>query len=561
MKIPKTKNDIPVFLVALAGIAGAMFLAYLPRPAPEGATGRIVSPEVFMDHSGLQDAAAAAAAPYERLERPSFYHPRTKATVWIRFQAGSVPSSTGAYLHITNASLEDVQVYFPGRKPVQLGKRYPYSSVKVKTRLWNVELPSDLVPEDTVYVRVRTNTIMSVPLSILTAEELISASSVDSLIFGAFFGLLATVFFVNLFSWLVVKDSKFATYLAYIAFLITYHLRVHGFLWMLPISFPVLEVILWVSLGGFGIFMMRFAERFLDLRDRLPVMSRVLRAGVALFAVQTVLGIFQFSYVANQIAYITGFLVPLTIIATTAWLYLNGLRQTRFYLLAWCFLFSGTLVWSTSALLEAYIPSNYFFLAGTSIDTLLFTLAIFDVFKRELMEKEAHIEREEYYQKLSHTDPLTGLYNRHYLNDLVHRLNNAEEIPPESAVIMLDLDNFKLINDTYGHLTGDMILTKVGERIRSNVRKSDIACRYGGDEFLIFLPGATERAAIAIAESIKEAIITDYVYSERGEAVHVTVSMGITNNHQDDSFDGLFLRADAALYQAKRTGRNRISVL
>ncbi|HNQ98153.1 MAG TPA: GGDEF domain-containing protein, partial [Treponemataceae bacterium] len=94
-----------------------------------------------------------------------------------------------------------------------------------------------------------------------------------------------------------------------------------------------------------------------------------------------------------------------------------------------------------------------------------------------------------------------------------------------------------------------------------HIRKTYIACRYGGDEFLVFLPGANELAARNIAESIRSDILNDFSYSEEGEEIKITVSVGVSENRMDDSFDGLFLRADAALYQAKKTGRNRISVL
>lgn len=561
MKIQYVKKDLLLFLLSAAFIAGSMFLAYLPRSEITPQAARVIAPAFHVDPTGEETPADAAAGSWTPLSKPRLYAQRTKAAMWFKFRLPANPAPGTAFVHVESASTEDLRVYFPGRPPVLLGKKVPASRVPVKTRLWNIPIPGTALPGETVYIRVQTNTIMLIPVSILTVEEALAKANRDSLIFGVFFGLLVTVFFVNLFTWIAIRNTYFLTYLGYIAFLFLYHLRVHGYLWFLPIPFELLEASLWISLGGFGIFMMLFAQRFLGLKERLPVMHRILNVGILFFIGQTILGCAQQVFLANQIAYVTGFFVPLIILGTTIWLYFTGMRQVRFYLLAWCFLFAGTLVWSTSAYLEAYLPSNYIFMMGTSIDTLLFTLAIFDQFRRELMEKEEHIERERYYQKLSHTDPLTGLYNRHYLNDLIHRLSTEEEIPPESAVIMIDIDNFKTINDTYGHLIGDMFLTKLGTKIRNNVRKSDMACRYGGDEFLIFLSGATERAALSIAESIREAMQSDYVYSDQGEPIRVSVSAGITSNRPGDSFDGIFLRADAALYQAKRTGRNKISVL
>ncbi len=561
MDFLKRNRDIALFIIAAVGIAGAMGFAYLPRPPVSPSARGVPGAAFHVDASGAETAAQAEEGEWKAMTGTTLYANRTKAAYWIRFALAPNPDDDTRFIHINNASLEDFRVYFPGREPLQFGKKFPAASMGATTRLWNVRIPEDAKPGDAVYLRVKTDTLMLVPLSVLTAGDAVTVNTRDGVIFGIFFGLLFTVFVVNLFFWAMIRESMFATYLAYLAFLITYHLRVHGFLWLLPIPFPVLEIIMWVSLGGFGIFLMRFAQKFLDLKTRLPLMHRVVHVGIAFFALQTAFGVLQQVYLANQIAYVTGFIVPVMIIGCAAWLYYHGFKQARFYLLALCFLVVGTLVWSTSAWLEAYLPANYFLLIGTSIDSLLFTLAIFDMFKRELLEKDEHIALEKYYQNLSHTDPLTGLYNRHYLNDLIRRLESEEEIPPESAVIMLDLDNFKVVNDTFGHLVGDMFLTKLGAKIRNNIRKSDIACRYGGDEFLIFLPGATERTAVVVGETIRDSMLTDYVYSEQGEAIHVTVSVGVTSNHRDDSFDGLFLRADAALYQAKKTGRNRIAVL
>jgi len=126
---------------------------------------------------------------------------------------------------------------------------------------------------------------------------------------------------------------------------------------------------------------------------------------------------------------------------------------------------------------------------------------------------------------------------------------------------MIDLDNFKSINDTYGHPVGDTMLINVSTKIKKHVRKTDIACRYGGDEFLVYLPGANTLAAHIIAEGLRQDILSDITSTETGDKLHQTISMGITESKAGDSFDGCLLRADAALYKAKKEGKNRISIL
>jgi diguanylate cyclase (GGDEF)-like protein len=203
----------------------------------------------------------------------------------------------------------------------------------------------------------------------------------------------------------------------------------------------------------------------------------------------------------------------------------------------------------------------HFLFAGSILDAILLTVAVFDVIRRELHEKEAALAREKYYIDLSRTDALTGLYNRRHLSETVKRMETERSMPIVTTLIMIDIDNFKVINDTYGHQVGDSILAAVGKHIRGRIRKSDIACRYGGDEFLLILPGGGQESAMRICEGIKEDLQENDFRSESGERVVVTLSVGITESRLEDSFDGMFLRADAALYQAKKTGRARVAVL
>ncbi len=560
----KNKTDTAIFSLAGIIVLTSFLLAYLPRQGSGESLVGMSSISWYEDHTANEELHVIKG--YENrftpLERGRLFRHRTKSACWIKLRVSpALNQETERYIEINNASLERIDAFFPDGSRAAVGKYVDVRAIPVKTRIWNIPIPPTVLPGDDVFLRVKTNTIMSVPVAVITGRELIARSFRSNLLFGVFFGIIIAIFFVNLFSFMVMRNHSFYVYLVYLASLFTYHVTIHGFMHFIPMPARVLESSIWISLAGLGLSMMFFAKRFLCLKERLPHVNTVLDVNVGLFLVQTALGISGHVFLANQVAYVTGFIVPLVIVAATVKLYAAGYREVRFYLIAWFALFSATAIWSTAAYADAQIPANYFFLIGSSIDSLLFTLAIFDLIRKELGEKEVMLEREKYYINLSRTDPLTGLYNRRYLNELIKRLEADREIPSDSALIMIDLDNFKVINDTYGHLAGDLILTKTGSKIKKHIRKTDIACRYGGDEFLVFLPGATEEAAIGIAESIRKDIIEDFSYSEEGEPIRITVSVGVSENRMDDSFDGLFLRADAALYQAKKTGRDRISIL
>ena len=157
-------------------------------------------------------------------------------------------------------------------------------------------------------------------------------------------------------------------------------------------------------------------------------------------------------------------------------------------------------------------------------------------------------------------DPLTGLYNRRHLDHVVEReISFGGREGHAVAIILLDLDRFKQLNDTFGHAAGDAALKAVAESIRSRLRVYDVACRYGGEEIVIVVPGAQIGAAMALAEQLRQGI-ENLVVNHRGVAiVRTTASFGVSAfpRHGVDPAE-LMHAADTALYRAKTEGRNRV---
>ena len=163
--------------------------------------------------------------------------------------------------------------------------------------------------------------------------------------------------------------------------------------------------------------------------------------------------------------------------------------------------------------------------------------------------------------ELSVIDQLTGLYNRRYMNNQLQQFMHRAVIGNKPlSVMMLDIDHFKHINDTYGHQAGDEVLQEIAERLRQNVRPMDVVCRPGGEEFLVILPDTAGDLACAAAERVRRAVAAG-TFSVLGDSrqVSVTVSAGVSSlNGVDDTMAELMGRADSALYQAKSAGRNRV---
>ena len=168
--------------------------------------------------------------------------------------------------------------------------------------------------------------------------------------------------------------------------------------------------------------------------------------------------------------------------------------------------------------------------------------------------------REEFRFQATH-DVLTGIWNRRALLDLLQReLERASRNHSSTALLMLDLDHFKEVNDKYGHLAGDAVLREVARRVMQVIRSYDFVGRYGGEEFLVVLPACDRIHAFQSAERIRSAVAAAPI-SVNNLAISVTTSIGVTAVAAEVCEKQLLAVADAALYQAKSAGRNRAAVL
>ena len=166
----------------------------------------------------------------------------------------------------------------------------------------------------------------------------------------------------------------------------------------------------------------------------------------------------------------------------------------------------------------------------------------------------------EFYRQLSMVDGLTGLYNRAWLNDrLASMVAQSRAAATPLALIMIDLDHFKLFNDRHGHQAGDMALCAAARVLSSALRPSDCAARYGGEELIVVLPDTGEKEALMVARRLCEHLQHTAVLD--GVALpHITASFGVASLAHEEDDHALIAAADAALYRAKDGGRNRVSL-
>lgn len=175
-------------------------------------------------------------------------------------------------------------------------------------------------------------------------------------------------------------------------------------------------------------------------------------------------------------------------------------------------------------------------------------------------EKEQVVVLESLSKQATH-DPLTGLFNRRYLDQILYgEIAHARQNGSLVGILMADVDHFKQVNDRYGHKAGDLMLQALGDLMKKCVRSADIVCRYGGEEFVIVMPGASVPTVSKCAEEIRSKFEALCVVSESHE-IHATISLGAAIYPLHGSnVDEVFVHADRAMYRAKQDGRNRVVV-
>lgn len=234
--------------------------------------------------------------------------------------------------------------------------------------------------------------------------------------------------------------------------------------------------------------------------------------------------------------------------------------QMRGNLKEWCLLIPLFPLEGGRAEAAAVIRLSHDIKMTEDIDRLLgqmsgtFAVAV----EREIFYHMLDFERAKFYEQ-SIKDPLTGLYSRFYMEETLKRLMHAHDRNEKYgiSVAMFDLDHFKQVNDTHGHGAGDEVIRKVASTLTASIRASDIAVRYGGEEFAVFLMGNTEEGSIAMAEKIRKAV-GETVLEGAMSGHRLSVSAGVASRRQKEPLAEFLRRADTALYHAKASGRDRV---
>ncbi len=234
-------------------------------------------------------------------------------------------------------------------------------------------------------------------------------------------------------------------------------------------------------------------------------------------------------------------------------LYIHGLKRGLLDMSIFIFLMIFILFYPNKDFLEAEYTTVFKVRIVLSFLLLVALSAVYGYSREKSSKKMIKMRKDlEFFLR---RDELTGLYNRRGYQDKIHSIKATY-----GAILMCDIDHFKRINDTYGHDVGDYTIQEVSKCIRNNLRKNDIAVRWGGEEFFVFLAETTSDNAYIVSEKLRESIENIAIRYDKHIEVHVTMSIGISTVSDGISLEDAIRNADNAMYQSKADGRNKSTI-
>ena len=301
-----------------------------------------------------------------------------------------------------------------------------------------------------------------------------------------------------------------------------------------------------------------FTMAIFETSQTYPKEHKGLQAILALLVVGFIYGLFDISSAlkyANNLALI----MMLVTFSVSISLFRKGNPLVKYFLIGHTFF----VIFNAYAVLyyKGLVEPNYVNSHGVGIGIVLEALTLAFIISHRIKILESIRSKQAELTKQAATDPLTQLYNhRYFLVEATHLVEKAQQTNDQLAVMMLDIDHFKAINDQHGHKAGDLVLIEVASIFQKLSREQDLIARFGGEKFVILLPSANSQAAKECAERIRQGIAEHNIKLDESTKIKITTSIGVAEMSiaSQESIESTLNRADKALYQAKTQGRNRV---
>ena len=496
------------------------------------------------------------------------------------------------------------------------GDSVPYDDKSIEYPYTVFPLILKPMEQHTLYIRVESSGSIQIPMTIWEWETFNSQTVKFYLMQGLFLGFVMIMAFYNFMVWLRERETIYLTYIVYIIMLTIFQSGLSGigfqFIWpQQPWLNNFLSAItLSIALASFNYFI----KVFFNMEKHAPIIESILVKAFYIYIIFAIISVLIPQFLALLL--ITSLAISNVLVIIVITIYMINIKHpsARYFAIAWSGLLIGAILLSLNK--AGVIPvtgiSEYTLQFGAAFEILVLTLGLAD--RMSIVQKDAlslavqineerektllaelenlQVERKskqeletlvkertkklsktlkhlsiahDKLQTISITDALTELHNRYYFNQHYKiEFKRALRQKTEFSIILLDIDYFKKINDTYGHLAGDVCLKYIADCIKSGAaRSSDICCRYGGEEFIIILPETSLKEAYDIAEDIRKKIKQKSI-KWQNNAINLTASFGVSstipklNNIKIRQY--LLNITDQALYKAKEKGRDNVTI-
>ncbi len=504
-----------------------------------------------------------AGAHDHRLESPparQVIQQRGLSTYWWRIEAHDPVAAAGApKLLLRSPFLYRVEAWVPGASTPSRHALYGADAdPRYSHRALVIDLPRGLARGEAVWLRVQGKSATAMVPSISRLDE-VHREDLGFAAWRAFIlSIMGVLVLLALAFWIGTGERSYGWFGGMLCFAVLYVISIGGDLRMLPFADVVFGSTPQTNriVGACGIICSNLFQRsYLDLPRRLPTLDVALWIGTGLAAVCGVASLFTAAGITAQIGNIALVLSAALLLAGSLVLAWRGDRPGRVVALSWFPLMVFASL-GASEMMGAWVGPPWLNqgLAGSfALAGLLLTIGLADKLL-QLRRDRDHASRQ------AQLDTVTKLLNRHGIEErLFVELDGVRRRGAPLSIAFVDLDHFKSINDEFGHSIGDQCLRIVSWRLRNLLRRHEAVGRYGGDEFLVVLPGCRQDEAQALAERMRVSVncrpltMTD-------ASIHASLSIGVAELAPGESLDSLFERADTALYASKSAGRDRVSV-
>ncbi|AYA75831.1 hypothetical protein DOE78_10485 [Bacillus sp. Y1] len=493
------------------------------------------------------------------------------ATYWLKLTiSSSFAFNKDFLLELKKPHLSTVTLYSLENKKLMeeetIGFSLPYDNRTIKHH--NLVFPLRVQPEtsSTYLLKIQSDSFFQAPVSIWDPNAFSSSNYEMQTLHGIFYGIMLAMIIYNSFLFLSLREIS---YLYYILFIIGFTLMQSiwdgfAFQWLWG-DYPWWAMrsnsffIVWTSL-----FSLQFAKHFLQLKTHAPLLYKVVSTFIIFCAVALVLPFVLNIRTATMVSTILASIAIIFILAIALKVRFTS-RESKYFFSAWSLLLVGVLLNICAAyqLLPLNAVTLYAPKIGILVEVMVLSLGLADKIKRITLEKEQETRNVQTFKQSAMYDHLTNLLNRKYfLESSQETLSLGKGSNQQVSLMLIDIDHFKNINDTYGHTIGDQAIVFVANQIQKVCNNCGIVGRYGGEEFIVFLNQLDLHNASQIAEELIELHRRVPFMLENGHSIYLTLSIGLCSNDFQEykNVNEMILHADHSLYYAKNNGRDQVAI-